>query len=108
MFLLGIYKKSLGHLAVSSLGKGRQEEAQFLEQSGTVAEKDEGCLHKAGLSEQLCKAVKETPRESSLTSETDLFWRETALQVEGKSSSRSFPDEENRPVSGNLSQIYTM
>ena len=61
MFLLGVYKKPLGQLGVSSLGKGPQQEAQFLKQSGTVAEKDEGRLCKAGQSMQLCKAVKEAP-----------------------------------------------
>lgn len=52
--------------------------------------------------------MKETPRESSLTPETDLVWRETALEVEGKSSSESFPNEENWPISGNLSEIYSL
>lgn len=70
--ILGIYKKPLGHLGISSLGKGQQQQdTQFLKQSGTVAEKDEGRLRKVGLSKQLCKAVKETPREHPVTPETD-------------------------------------
>lgn len=71
MFLPGVYKKPPGHLGVSSLGKGWQQEAQFLQWSGATPEKDGGRLSKAGLSKQLCKAVEEFSRESSLTSEID-------------------------------------
>lgn len=63
VFLLGIYEKPLGHLSVSSLGKGR-----------------------------------------SLTPDMG----KPCLAGGRQSSSWSFPDEENQPASGNLSQIHSM
>ena len=92
MFLLGIYKKAQGHLGVSSLGDGQQQEARFLKQSGAVAGEGDGRPRKAGLSKQRGKAVKAVPGNLSLTPETGRSGLEgnCALQVEETPLHRAF------------------